>query len=164
MQSFLVLQRQWSWLFYSTMHKGIHVCTSIHRKWEFLLVIPFPLRSICSLPAWRQAEIAPLACASAGRAETSSRPHRGDCFWRRGADPEHKMGEEEDVLHPRAHLLREHQAQVGPGSTLWGEMLPLANVLQQLTTFWGCEEHQLGIFWLCGHFATKTFLTIYRPF
>ena len=29
---------------------------------------------------------------------------------------------------------------------------------------WGCEEHQPGIFRLCGHFGTKTFLTIYRPF
>lgn len=26
---------------------------------------------------------------------------------------------------------------------------------------WGCEEHQLGIFWLCGHFGVKAFLTIY---
>lgn len=45
-------------------------------------------------------EIAPLACAFIGGADRRSRPDRrcGCCMT--GADPRHKVGEEEVVLHP----------------------------------------------------------------
>lgn len=153
MESSLVPQRGWSCLFYS--NGRIYISTGIHRKWEFLLLIPFP--TVTAHKHCSQAGSANLACDVSVQGRLEPADLTGEWGSEGGMQTQSRSWESRGCAAPMCLTW-------APSTGSIRAMQSMGDLLQHLKASWGCEEHQPGTLWLCGHFGTKPLLIAYRSF